>query len=359
MTQAPLKVLVAMANLHDHQVVFGLLGATSVLVHSDHVNEGRAAMQALRDDRYDCANLDASLRDQRWSDIMRETRQLGVVTPIIILSDGDSQGSVIDTLQAGAADCIPKGELSADQLLRSLWTSVRLSRAECDVAEAQRKLARETLYDSLTGLPNRALFLDRLEQTIALGKREGRPVALHVMDLNGFGEINKALGHKVGDQLLRGVAERLAETRRESDTIARLGSDEFAKLQPTGATLSGAVNSAHRIIESLAQPFPINGNNLAVGGSVGVALFPMHGEDSQTLLRHSDTAMCRAKRTNSGFAVYAEDDEAHGLKQISLAGDLRHAIEHDELYLHYQPKVYMDAASCLTSAPLGQIEVIA
>ena len=280
MTAAPLKVLVAMTDPHDHQVVSGLLGATSVLVHSHHVDGSNAAMQALRNDHYDCAILDASLREQSGPDVMRGARRLGVETPIIMLCDADSHGSVIDSLQAGAADCIRKDELSTDQLLRSLWFAARLYRTECDAVDARRKLAHETLYDSLTGLPNRALFLDRLEQTIALGRREGRPVALHVMDLNGFGEINKALGHRVGDQLLRGVADRLAEERRESDTIARLGSDEFAKLQPTGATLSGAVNAAHKIIDSLAQPFPINGNNLAVSVSVGVALFPMHGEDS-------------------------------------------------------------------------------
>ena len=137
------------------------------------------------------------------------------------------------------------------------------------------------------------------------------------------------------------MAARLREGRRESDTLARLGGDEFAQLQPTGATLAGAINAAQRIIETLATPIAVHGHNLAIGISIVIALFPTHGTDSATLLRRADIAMYAAKRDNRGYAVYAGEDDPKSLLQLSLAADLRRAVEDDEMILHYQPKVVM------------------
>jgi diguanylate cyclase (GGDEF)-like protein/PAS domain S-box-containing protein len=203
----------------------------------------------------------------------------------------------------------------------------------------QDALEYQTLHDPLTGLPNRTLFNDRLRQAIAIAHRERKPLVLLIMDMDRFKEVNDTLGHHIGDLLLQQVALRLAATLRQSDTVARLGGDEFAVLPAAGTDLAGGSQAAKKILHALEQPFVVDGHNIDVGASIGIALCPEHGEEADTLMRHADVAMYVAKRTKRGSAVYAPHHDEHTAAHLALIGELRHAVAHDELVLHYQPTV--------------------
>ncbi len=211
-----------------------------------------------------------------------------------------------------------------------------------DVTErhTQQKLMEYlALHDNLTGLPNRTLLMDRLEHAIIASRRDGKPLALLLLDLDRFKEINDTLGHAVGDSLLTEVGKILSEPLRESDTVARLGGDEFAILLPSVSGLAQARDIAERVAGVLARPFPVEGITVEVGVSIGVALYPEHGADASELMRGADVAMYVAKRDHSTVSVYDVDKDHHSVRNLSMSGELRQAMDADELALFYQPQI--------------------
>jgi diguanylate cyclase (GGDEF)-like protein/PAS domain S-box-containing protein len=203
---------------------------------------------------------------------------------------------------------------------------------------AQAALEHQALHDALTSLPNRALLNSRLQSALNLGRHDGSPVALLMLDLDRFKEVNDTLGHQAGDALLRQVGPRLLQALRESDTLARLGGDEFAVLLPRTSP-EGAQVVARNLLQVLEQPFVLECARLTVGASIGIALYPQHGADAESLLRCADVAMYLAKREASGSAVYAAHQDQHTRDRLALVSDLRRAIDEHELTLHFQPKL--------------------
>ena len=205
------------------------------------------------------------------------------------------------------------------------------------IRSRQEALEHQALHDALTGLPNRSLLNDRLAHAIALGRREGRPLALLVIDLDHFKEINDTLGHQTGDRVLQEIARRLPGTVREADTVARLGGDEFAVLLLDAAERD-ARRVAAKILDTLREVVAIGKHHLYVGGSIGIALCPGHSSSGPALLRFADIAMYTAKRNKSGYAVYEPDLDQHSVGRLGLSAELLHALEHEELELFYQPQ---------------------
>jgi diguanylate cyclase (GGDEF)-like protein/PAS domain S-box-containing protein len=199
-------------------------------------------------------------------------------------------------------------------------------------------------HDVLTSLPNRTLLLDRLSQAIAFANRSGDQVAVLLIDLDRFKNINDSLGHDVGDKLITGIARKLLSQIREVDTLARLGGDEFVILLADVAHEDAVAMLAQQVLESLSQPMTIQGHELYPAGSIGISLFPKDGIDSQTLIKNADTAMYRAKDAGrNNFQFYAHAMNARALDRLKLEGGLRNALLRDEFVLHYQPQ--MDIAS--------------
>jgi len=200
-------------------------------------------------------------------------------------------------------------------------------------------LEHQALHDGLTGLANRTLFGEHVIRALAAAKRESDARAVLVMDLDGFKQVNDTLGHDRGDDLLRQCAERLADAVRENDTIARLGGDEFAIL-PVGHTdLAAAATIAWKIQQAFKPAFRLHDEMLSVSPSIGIALFPEHGETAEELLRRADLAMYDAKRSGSGYAVSDAAQERQTAQRLALLLDLRQCVARDELVLHYQPKI--------------------
>ncbi len=206
------------------------------------------------------------------------------------------------------------------------------------VREQTAALEYLALHDTLTGLPNRALLQDRLQIGVFVCKREEKALSLLMMDLNRFKEINDTLGHHIGDLVLKEVGIRLPKLLRKSDTIARLGGDEFAVVLPA-TDIEHAGQTAEKILSSLEEPFVIEGHNLHVGASIGIVMYPEHGDDANMLLQRADVAMYVAKHEQRGVSVYHPDHDRNSVQHLELMGDLRLAIENEELTLCYQPKV--------------------
>ena len=192
--------------------------------------------------------------------------------------------------------------------------------------------------DPLTKLPNRTLFHERLQQAIEEAKRDYRPFALLLMDLDRFKDINDTLGHQVGDLLLQQVAARLRSKLRDIDTVARMGGDEFAILLPAVSD-KHATMAARMLLQALRAPFRIQEQSLDIGASIGVALYPDHGVDANILIQRADVAMYSAKHANSGHALYDSKLDQHNSTRLTLLGELRHAVEQEQFVLYYQPKV--------------------
>ncbi len=219
------------------------------------------------------------------------------------------------------------------------WVGIGILRDIAERKAQQAELERMALHDALTGLPNRTLFNDRIDRAIGAARRAHLSMAVLLLDLDRFKDVNDTLGHDVGDLLLTEVGPRLQQPLRATDTVARLGGDEFAILLPGPTDLATACEVALRIVDGLRHPFEIRGLVLEIGVSIGVALYPEHGQSGPELLQHADVAMYAAKRGPTGFVVYSAESDTNSVRQLTLSGQLRRAIEDGQLLLEFQPKI--------------------
>ena len=233
-------------------------------------------------------------------------------------------------------------------LLSIVDRCTRLGAIAIHRAHSEERIRRQALEDPLTGVPNRVLWSDRLDQALAGALRHGGLVAVLLYDLDRFKDINDALGHDVGDRMLRHVALQLERSVRPTDTIGRLGGDEFAVVLPELADAEQAREIAERALIALEQPLHIEDAVLRPKASVGLAFHPTHGADAGHLLRCADVAMYRAKRSGGGIRIYDPVRDHEQLESLSFVAELQRAIETDELVLYYQPKIELR-----TGRPVG------
>ncbi len=219
----------------------------------------------------------------------------------------------------------------------AVWISLLLSsKISRELDKKNNQLERMALHDNLTGLPNRTLLSDRMKQVLSQAARNKETFALFLMDLDRFKEVNDTLGHQFGDELLKLVSGRLADAIRENDSIARLGGDEFAVLLPQ-TDLDGAELCANRILNAMKPHYSINNVSTESKASIGIALYPDHGDSTETLMQFADVAMYQAKKSQSGYAIYDPSQNTHSVRRLQLMNDLREAIEKNEITAHYQP----------------------
>jgi diguanylate cyclase (GGDEF)-like protein/PAS domain S-box-containing protein len=205
---------------------------------------------------------------------------------------------------------------------------------------AEDKIIHQAYHDALTHLPNRVLFKDRLEQSLAFSRRmKHKKVALLFIDLDRFKLVNDSLGHAAGDRLLQLVAQRLREIGRQTDTLARLGGDEFTILLPDVDRVEEAMVVADKVLATLKQPFVLDGRDIFVSASIGISMYPDDGADVDLLMKHADTAMYRVKQQGrNGFQIYTHALDQRSLRRLELENQLHKALERKQLVLHYQPQ---------------------
>lgn len=205
--------------------------------------------------------------------------------------------------------------------------------------QAEERLLHLAHFDALTGLPNRALFTDRINYALSMAQRGRAQLAVMFLDLDHFKNVNDNLGHRIGDALLVEVAKRLKSAMREEDTASRLGGDEFILVLP-GTDVNGAVHVAEKLLETVAQRCQIEQHELVITPSIGIAMYPDDGEDCDTLSKCADVAMYRAKRDGrNNFRFFTTEMQVHSARSLQLENALRRALERDQLYLHYQPQM--------------------
>jgi diguanylate cyclase (GGDEF)-like protein/PAS domain S-box-containing protein len=275
--------------------------------------------------------------DPLWADAKELAEEFGIKaswsTPIRA-----SDGRVIGTFALYYMEC-----RSPDNFHRQIVEAcTHLAGIAIEHREAESRVHSLAFFDPLTGLPNRSLLSDRVELALAAAQREGSALALIFLDLDRFKTINDTLGHAVGDRLLQSMAARLNAAVRESDTVCRLGGDEFVLLLPD-CDANGAVAVAEKLIAAAAEHFDIDGMALNASASLGIALYPDDGSDYDTLLKHADTAMYRAKeRGRNAYCFYRHDMNQNAAERLEVESALRNAVQRGELRLHYQPQVRIE-----------------
>jgi diguanylate cyclase (GGDEF)-like protein/PAS domain S-box-containing protein len=262
--------------------------------------------------------------DCEYRIISRDGRTVWIHDAAVVVFDGDgkpqyAQGYMLDVTERKRSEAA-------------------LRRSQQKLEEQLEQIEYQALHDALTDLPNRTLFADRAAQAVLRSEREGSRFAVMLLDLDRFKEVNDTLGHPSGDLLLREIAGRLRRALRASDTVARLGGDEFGIVAPALDDAAAARDLADVLRRRLAEPVVLGGLTIEVEASVGIALYPDHGDDVETLTRHADVSMYVSKTTHTPI-VYAAAYDHHSLARLALVSELRHAIDNDELVVHYQPQV--------------------
>ncbi len=334
MTRAALAVLLVEDNPADARLVREMLAdiptANIALTHVDRLS---AALPHLHDGAFDAVVLDLSLLDGHGLDVVRRLHAAAPQVPLVIMSGNEDEEVSIAGVRAGAQNYLAKGDVDGVALVRALHYAIERGRAE-------GRLAHLAYYDALTGLPNRALFQDRLAQALAHSRRTSESVALLFLDLDGFKAVNDARGHDIGDLLLQEVGRRLRLCVRDGDTVARLGGDEFTVILPRVAHARDAVTVAARILDRLATPLTLEGHTVDVTTSIGIALSASSAHSADELTKCADTAMYWAKTAGKNcYAVFTTDMAEQADPRCALHGELRAAIAAGELLLRYQPLV--------------------
>jgi diguanylate cyclase (GGDEF)-like protein len=304
------------------------------------------------------ADLRRSLHQAEWDVVVADytmpgfsgTKALAIVRekhpdlPFIFVSGTIGEDTAVAAMKTGAQDYIMKGNLA--RLAPAVERELREVGVRRERHLASQRVAYLAYHDSLTDLPNRALFLDRLQQAILRAHRDERGLSVLLIDLDGFKAINDAHGHHAGDMVLQEVATRLRAALRGSDTVARLGGDEFAVLLPA-TDMNRAELAARKVLHDLEHPIVAGGRPLTVNASIGIAGVPWHATSGDEVLQRADSAMYLAKNEKSGYAVYKPDRDRRIYEGVSLAAALRQAVDERQFALEYQPIVHMRSGTVL------------
>jgi diguanylate cyclase (GGDEF)-like protein len=331
----PSRILLIEDNAGDARLVALMLeDAADGLFRLEHVDRLEAAWERLPG--AGCVLVDLSLPDADGLEAVERLQLLAPGLPIIVLTGRDDLGLAVEALQKGAQDYLIKGRVDGQLLTRALRYAIERKHAEL-------ALAHQALHDPLTGLPNRALFVDRLEQALVRNARRSSIIALLFVDLDRFKVVNDSLGHAAGDRVLTGLGERLSSVLRPGDTVARFGGDEFTVLCTDLDSEKEAFAIAERIAAAVATPYDLEGAAVVLSASIGIALASADNPPAQTLIRNADAAMYRAKEHGRArWLLFDEDIHRRAVRRLETEVELRRSIEDGDFRLHYQPVVHTD-----------------
>lgn len=341
-----IKILLVEDDEDDYVMTRDMLSEIEGASYSlDWAPTYNAALETINRNEHDVCLFDYRLGEHNGIELLHEAVKNGCKLPIIMLTGQGDHEVDIKAMKAGAADYLIKGKIDASVLEHSIRYAIERKKAE-------EKILFLAYYDSLTSLPNRVLFKDRLNQTLLIAQRHQRILAILFLDLDNFKRINDTLGHPTGDELLKQVADRLSNYIRKSDSIsrystdefsavvARLGGDEFTILLTEIAQVHDTIKVAQRILDAIAQPFDIEGQEVFITASIGIAIYPIDGEDVDSLLKNCDTAMYHAKNEGrNNYKFYEQSLNKTALDILALENNLRKALDKQEFRVYYQPRI--------------------
>jgi diguanylate cyclase (GGDEF)-like protein len=344
-SENPVEILIAVADVPIRNLMIeGLVKVGCGVVEAKN---GKEALEKFLDKRPDAVFLDACLSGMDGFEVCRSIRQGpgGEYVPILMIIECGEDDLILRAFEEGATDFISKpinGTALGHRtryILRAAQIVRDLRQCRDRRCENEDRLNYLAYHDPLTGLPNRLLFEDRFQHAVAKARRSGRKVAVLFLDLDQFKRINDSLGHDIGDQLLRKVAERIRSGAREEDTLARFGGDEFVLLLEDVTRVNTVGIVAHKVLSSLSRIFEVGGFQLCAAASIGIGIYPDNGQSMEELLRCADIAMYRAKELGRNtLQFYTPEINFRARETLLLESGLRQALTKGELEIYYQPQ---------------------
>ncbi|MDQ3667187.1 MAG: EAL domain-containing protein [Acidobacteriota bacterium] len=338
----------------DEQVRNVLLEVFREAYNCREVSSAEAALTILAQEKFDLVICDINMGGMSGLELVPHVHSLSPDGVVLVISGQSKIEAAIEAMHAGVFDYIMKPfdirhvEAAVERALKQHQLLAERRRYKDELEKLLQKRTAEVdrlaYYDTLTSLPNRALFEDRLTQAVALAQRAGNKVAVLFIALDQLKKVNDSLGHRAGDQLMQQVAVRLKGCVTESDTVARFGGDQFVLMLPEIGRVKGAVEVIASIQEALNPSFTLDRQELYATASVGVSFFPDDGKETSSLVKNAGAALYRAKKSGGNeYRFYTADMHARATKRFELETSLRQAIDNQELLLHYQPRVSIDS----------------
>jgi len=335
--QVSLRLLMIEDNPDDEALVLRAIRKGGFNVEHVRVEKPDDLLEVLRNKDWDIVLSDYQMPEFNGLAALKIVKDRNKDMPFIIVSGTIGEELAVEAMRSGAHDYLMK-----DNLTR-LVPAIRRELADADerraLREAQQALRHQAYHDILTGLPNRWLLRDRMEQALKYARQKQTGMAVMFLDLDRFKNLNDTLGHLTGDYLLRAIAERLGLILNERDTLARLGGDDFVVLlmDIPGAEQAGA--AADLLLKALQEPFVLDDKKIYVGASIGIALYPDNGDEFDLLIKNAESAMYFAKdQGRNNYQFFAEDIREATADRFTIESELRGAIRASELCLHYQPQ---------------------
>ncbi len=349
---SPLRLLIIEDDDVDRARVRHALAGTPFKFSATEAGSIREAREHLDGNEFDCVLLDYHVEGAIGSELLADIGALNDPhLPVVMITNHGDERLVAEDLQFGLYDYIPKEKLEADLLGNVLSNSLRRASLHREIHSQRARLQQLSLYDVLTGLPNRSLFFDRLDQALQSARRNAAAFAVLQIDLDLFKEVNDNFGHVAGDNVLVVAARRFRNVLRASDTVARLGGDEFAAILTGAETAQAALTTADKIGLAIREPIMVSGNRIQVGASIGIALFPDHATDADALVARAGRALSSAKNNSAGFAVYGAGMDTDDRPRL-VASRLQKAIEQKELFVEFQPMINLTSRKVIGAEAL-------
>ena len=345
--EPPIRVLLVEDDAEDARALRLMLESSPEMdIRVDEARSVEDGLRRVRDERFSAVLLDLSLEEGQGLEALARARIAAATVPIIAMASQADEELAVRALRFGAQDYLVKGVSEAALVVRTVRHAVERHRIVTDLLTARQREHYLAMHDSLTGLANRAAFLDHLRRQLGYAARHGKRVAVLFLDLDRFKSINDTLGHPVGDDLLKVVADRLGRSLRQTDLVARLGGDEFLIALPDVVRDPDPARVAAKLVTTLAQPCRVGDRDYRVSASIGIAVFPRDGADADVLIRNADTAMYHAKAERGrGYSYYADGMNEIVSERLDLEQGLREAVERGRFVLHYQPQIEIETGA--------------
>ncbi len=341
-----LKILCLEDSPMDAQLIYEYLYKNSEYeILMDIVSREEEYVSAIKFEKYELILADFILPGFDGFAALEHVKSICPSTPFICVSGFIGEETAVELLKQGATDYVSKNKLgrliySIERSLKELNEAEEKEKRAAELHIANQKIEQLAYCDFLTGLPNRVILVDRLRQAIDLAKRIKKKIGILFLDLDGFKTINDTFGHFQGDELLKDVAARLVNLVRESDTVARMGGDEFIIMVQNLESDDDILTVANKIIDAFRQPFDLNHNEIYVTASIGISIFPEDGETHELLLKNADLAMYKAKEMGRNQSVLCTTIMKDIITEnMKLSNSLYRSLERNELEVYYQPQI--------------------